>query len=168
MTHRYAGKVASSSAGLTRHHEAALGMPSQIAPIPRHDQEPESDRPISSDRTNGFLQGKLEVPDEFDARLSSEVQDVFECVAAGGASSAQAEGDESFPTSQSKCTWNYGVISFRHGEDAWCAIHEVYYGNGVPTAYTSSPAVVMRHPEEGDEAGNRTMDRMLVALAKPV
>ena len=59
-------------------------------------------------------------------------------------------------------------MSFRHGEDAWCAIHEVYYENGVPTAYSTTPAVAMWDPEEGDGAGSRTVDRFREALSKPV
>jgi hypothetical protein len=44
----------------------------------------------------------------------------------------------------------------------------VYCDNGVPTAYTTNPAVVMWDPEEGDGAGDRTVERMREALGKPV
>lgn len=132
-------------------------------------QKPEPDCPSSSGRTIGLLRGKLEVPEDSDAPLQAEVQVAFEGVAAGEASPAQQGGDESgVPTSPSKTTWNYRVISFTHGEDAWCAIHEVYYDDGVPTAYSSTPAVVMWDLEEGDGAGSRTVDRMREALGKPV
>lgn len=131
--------------------------------------KPESDSPPSSSgRTLGFLRGKLEVPEDFDAPLPAEMQATFEGVVEGETSSAQPDGGEGVPITPSKSTWNYRVISFRHGEDAWCAIHEVYYDNGTPTAYSSTPAVAMWDPQEGDGAGNRTLDRMREALGKPV
>lgn len=126
-------------------------------------QKPEPDPPSSSGRTLGFLKDKLEVPQDFDAPLPADVQASFE----GESSSARPDGQEGVSASPSRSTWNFRVMSFRHGEDAWCAIHEVYYENGVPTAYTTTPAVVMWDPEEGDGAGNRVLDRMREALGKP-
>jgi len=62
-------------------------------------QKPESDSPNSSSRTLGFLKGKLEVPEDFDAPLPAEMQAAFEGVAEGETSSAQPDGDEGVPPS---------------------------------------------------------------------
>jgi len=131
-------------------------------------QKPEPNRQSSSGRILGFLKDELGVPQDFDAPLPADVQASFEGEAEGETSSAQPDGHESEPASPSRSTWNYRVMSFRHGEDAWCAIHEVYYDNGVPTAYSKTPAVAMWDPEEGDGAGSRTVDRFREALSKPV
>lgn len=69
---------------------------------------------------------------------------------------------------QSRRTWNYRVMSFKHGEDAWQAIHEVHYRDGRPTAYSSSAAVVMWDTDGGSDAGLWVLDRMKEALSKPV
>ncbi|WP_397533112.1 hypothetical protein [Roseateles sp.] len=76
-------------------------------------------------------------------------------------------GYDSAPAPPSRRTWNYRVISFKQGEDAWCAIHEVYYEYGVPVTYGTSPAVALWDVEEGDVAGRSCMDRMREALNKP-
>ncbi len=130
-------------------------------------QKPEPDPQSSSGRTPGFLKDKLEVPQDFDAPLPADVQASFEGEAKCESSSAQPDSQEGGATSPSRSTWNYRAMAFRHSEDAWCAIREVYYDNGVPTAYTTTPAVVMWDPEEGEEAGSRTLDRMREALGKP-
>lgn len=131
-------------------------------------KKPKPGRAGNGGRTIGFLQGKLMIPDDFDAPLPQEVQDAFEGVAARRPPSTPPEGDESLPSSASKRTWNYRVLSFTHGEDAWCAIHEVYYDDDVPTAYSSSPAVVLWDPNGEDGAGIRIVERMMEALGKPV
>lgn len=73
------------------------------------------------------------------------------------------------PVATPRRTWNYRVMSFRHGEDAWLAIHEVHYQDGMPIAYTESPAVVMWDTEDGTIAGGmKCLERMKEALLKPV
>jgi|GEM_PF-4128785 len=72
------------------------------------------------------------------------------------------------PADQSRRTWNYRVMSFEHGEEAWQAIHEVYYSGGIPSAYTSTPAVVMWDTADGGDAALRVLGRMREALLKPV
>lgn len=72
----------------------------------------------------------------------------------------------SSPTASSR-TWNYRVMSFRHGEEAWQAIHEVHYRDGVPFAYTEAAAVAMWDPDDVD-GGLRSLERMREALSKPV
>lgn len=67
-------------------------------------QKTESDSPSASGRTLGFLRGKLEVPEDFDAPLPAEMQAVFEGVAEGETSSAQPDGGEGVPITSSKST----------------------------------------------------------------
>lgn len=70
-------------------------------------------------------------------------------------------------STDSRRTWNYRVLSFRHGDEAWQAIHEVHYRDGVPIAYTETPAVVLWDPDDVD-GGLRSLERMREALSKPV
>ena len=130
--------------------------------------KPQPDRPSSCDQPPGFLNSELKGPESANAPLPVEVQRASQGASECEPSSAQPDGDADGAISPSKSTWNYRVISFRHGEDAWCAIHEVYYDNGVPKAYSSEPAVVMWDPEEGDGTGCQVLDRMKEALGKPV
>jgi len=65
-------------------------------------------------------------------------------------------------------TWNYRVMSFKQGDEAWQAVHEVHYKDGVPIAYSATPAVLLWHADDGDDAGFQCLDRMRVALSKPV
>lgn len=130
-------------------------------------KKPESDRQGSSGRTLGSLKGKLEVPEDFDAPLPQEVLDAFEGQAANARAFESPGVSEHVPTSSSRRTWNYRVISFKQGEDSWCAIHEVYYEGGVPVAYAESPAVVLWDVEEGERVGHSCLDRMREALSKP-
>lgn len=72
-------------------------------------------------------------------------------------------------------TWNYRVIEFvtpsieGAPEARWRAIHEVYYDeNGRPSGYTESPAVIGWDTDEGDSAPFSILERMSVALTKPV
>lgn len=80
-----------------------------------------------------------------------------------------ASGTDSAPSSPtgSSRTRNYRVMLFRRGEEAWQAIHEVHYQDGVPIAYTQDPAVVMWGPDDVD-GGTRSPERMWEALSKPV
>jgi hypothetical protein len=64
--------------------------------------------------------------------------------------------------------WNYRAIRFEHGEDSHIAIHEVHYQDGMPVAYSETPAVVLWSVEEPDGAGLAILDRMREALVKPV
>ena len=127
-----------------------------------------SARPSCGGKTLGLLQGKLDVPEDFDAPLPAEVQEAFEGGAAGDQSFAAYVDDESAPSLPSMQTWNYRVILFKHGEDAWCAIHEVHYRDGLPIGYGNSPAVACWDAEEGDRAGRSCLDRMREALNKPI
>lgn len=72
----------------------------------------------------------------------------------------------SSPTA-SRGTWNYRVMSFKYGEEAWQAIHEVHYRDGEPIAYTVNPAVVMWDSDDVD-GGARCLERMREAFSKPV
>ena len=65
-------------------------------------------------------------------------------------------------------TWNYRVMRFEHGEDAWEAIHEVHYEGGRLLAYSTEPAVLMWNESDGSLAALRCMERMKEALLKPV
>lgn len=124
--------------------------------------------PSSRSGTLGLLGGNLGTPENSDTPRPATVLASSESTAAGDLASVQTANDEGSTSSPSKRTWNYRVISFRHGEEAWCAIHEVYYDDGVPTGHTVEPAVAMWDLEEGDDAGARTLERMREALAKPV
>lgn len=124
--------------------------------------------PSSRGGTLGLFGGNLGTPKNSDTLRPATLQASSDSTAAGDVPSVQTANDESSTSSPSKRTWNYRVISFRHGEEAWCAIHEVYYDDGVPTGHTVEPAVAMWDPEEGDDAGVRTLERMREALAKPV
>ena len=64
--------------------------------------------------------------------------------------------------------WNYRAICFEHGEDSHIAIHEVHYQDGIPVAYSETPAVVLWSVEEPDGAGLAILNRMREALVKPV
>ena len=64
--------------------------------------------------------------------------------------------------------WNYRAIHFEHGEDSHVAIHEVHYRDGIPVAYSETPAVVLWSVEEPDGTGLAILDRMREALVKPV
>jgi hypothetical protein len=64
-------------------------------------------------------------------------------------------------------TWNYRVLSFRNGDEAWQAIHEVHYRDGVPIAHPEAPAVLMWDPDDVD-GGLLNLERMREALSKPV
>ncbi len=68
----------------------------------------------------------------------------------------------------SKRTWDYRVMSFNDGEDAWQAIHEVQYLGDVPVMFSLGPVVVLWNSEEDGEAGRRCVERMREALDKPV
>lgn len=124
--------------------------------------------PSSRGGTLGLFGGTPGTPENSDTPRPATVQASSESTAAGNVPSAQTASDESSPSYPSKRTWNYRVISFRHGEEAWCAIHEVYYDDGVPTGHTVEPAVAIWDPAEGEDAGVRTLERMREALAKPV
>lgn len=65
-------------------------------------------------------------------------------------------------------TWNYRVMRFEHGEDAWEAIHEVHYEDGRLVGYGAEPAVVMWSDSDGSLAALRCMEQMKEALLKPV
>lgn len=65
-------------------------------------------------------------------------------------------------------TWNYRAIRFEHGEDSYVAIHEVYYEDGRPIAFSESPAPVMWVEAEGLGTGFSILRRMDGALRKPV
>jgi len=64
--------------------------------------------------------------------------------------------------------WNYRAIRFGSGEDSHVAIHEVHYQDGIPVAYSETPAVVLWSVEEPDGTGLAILDRMREALVKPV
>lgn len=64
--------------------------------------------------------------------------------------------------------WNYRAIRFEHGEDSHIAIHEVHYQDGMPVAYSETPAVALWSVEEPDGTGLAILDRMREALVKPV
>lgn len=63
--------------------------------------------------------------------------------------------------------WNYRAIRFEHGEDSDIADHELHYQDGMPVAYSETPAVVLGSIEEPDGAGLVILDRMREALVKP-
>lgn len=67
-------------------------------------------------------------------------------------------------------TWNYRVIEFDGADgEPWRAIHEVHYVNGVPDAYSSTPASVTWYPaEDGWEDPRQQLDRLAAALNKPI
>jgi len=69
--------------------------------------------------------------------------------------------------SSSESTWNYRVIEFVSGEDAWCAIHKVYYEGGEPRRFTDEAAAALWDCSEGIVAGLRVLERMKDALLKP-
>lgn len=66
--------------------------------------------------------------------------------------------------------WNYRVIEFTSPDgDPWRAIHEVHYSSdGRPTSYAENPASVGWSLSDGDDAADRTIERMREALTKPV
>ena len=65
-------------------------------------------------------------------------------------------------------TWNYRVMRFESGEDAWEAIHEVYYEGGRLVAYSAEPAVAMWNELDKPLGALRCLARMKEALSKPV
>jgi hypothetical protein len=81
-------------------------------------QKPERNRPSSRGLTFDSQKGTLEVPEDLSVPLSAGPQAAIAGVAEGETSSVQPNVGEGGPDSPSKSTWNYRVISFRHGEDA--------------------------------------------------
>ena len=82
-----------------------------------------------------------------------------------GSNSDDSASEEGLTTPKS--SWNYRVIEFTHESgEIYRVIHEVFYANDVPTAY--SHAAVAWEVEEGNESPIRQLDRMREALAKPV
>ena len=67
-------------------------------------------------------------------------------------------------------TWNYRVIEFATGtDDAYQEIHEVYYDEADrPTAYGANPAIVSWDASEGADTPIRILEKMKIALGKPV
>lgn len=64
--------------------------------------------------------------------------------------------------------WNYRVIEFAGEGTPYRAIHEVHYTNGVPSGYSEGAAVVLWDVSEGDASPGAQLNRMFLALAKPV
>jgi hypothetical protein len=76
--------------------------------------------------------------------------------------------DEMNPYAQPASHWNYRVLEFTAGEESWRAIHEGYYRNGVPMAYTADAATIQWDLDDGDGAALTILDRMRDAISKPV
>ena len=70
--------------------------------------------------------------------------------------------------SATRRTWNYRVMRFESGEDAWEAIHEVHYDGGRLVAYSAEPAVAMWNETDKPLGALRCLARMKEALSKPV
>lgn len=64
--------------------------------------------------------------------------------------------------------WNCRVIEFPSEEDAWFAIHEVYYEHGLPLAYSKSAADPGWTGDDGPDAGLNQLEKFRAALSKPV
>lgn len=65
--------------------------------------------------------------------------------------------------------WNYRVIEFPSPDgDAWLAIHEVHYVDGLPASYSEGPATVGWNQREGDSAPGSIIERMRKALDEPI
>lgn len=78
------------------------------------------------------------------------------------------ERSSSRPVAPPAHSWNYRVIQFPGGPDeARSAIHEVYYREGVPVAYSSEPAILMWTEEDEAGAEERILQRMREAIRKP-
>lgn len=61
-------------------------------------------------------------------------------------------------------TWNHRVLVFKDGEDVWFAVHSVYYEDGIPGYYSSTPCSI------GGESKNELLDdikRKAAAIEKP-
>lgn len=66
-------------------------------------------------------------------------------------------------------TWNYRVIEFMTDDGhPWQAIHEVFYRDGKPDAYSKTPAFVVSYEGDGESGMADCLDRMREALDKPV
>lgn len=68
--------------------------------------------------------------------------------------------------------WNYRVMEFASPDgEASLAIHEVHYdASGSPQSYSTRPAAVIGERLPAGDRGSLgwTLDRMRVALAKPI
>lgn len=138
--------------------DISVVAPEKISVTERQPLDVETSKPK---RQVGFLAGRLEVPDDFDEPLPPQVAGAFEEIGT----------DDLIDRSPdvSRRTWNYRVMSFQHGEDAWQAIHEVHYQDGVPIGYSATPADVMWDLAEREmEGGLLCLERMKEALLKPV
>lgn len=74
---------------------------------------------------------------------------------------------ENVEASSSGSTWNYRIMDFFSGEDAWSAIHKVYYEDGEPMRLADGAAAVVWDCSKGIIAGLRILERMKDALFKP-
>jgi hypothetical protein len=78
-----------------------------------------------------------------------------------------AHREEADKSKGSRRTWNYRVMRFKHGEESWQAVHEVYYEAGIPVGYSGEPAVILWGEEEDSCTPFSILDRMKEALLKP-
>jgi hypothetical protein len=76
--------------------------------------------------------------------------------------------DGTNPNAQPASHWNYRVLEFTAGEESWRAIHEVYYQDDVPMAYTADAATIQWDLDAGDGSALTILDRMRDAISKPV
>lgn len=66
-------------------------------------------------------------------------------------------------------TWNYRVIEFKSGDETHRAIHEVYCDDaGKPNGYAENSASVWWYANEDADAPSQILEKMQVALTKPV
>jgi hypothetical protein len=66
-------------------------------------------------------------------------------------------------------SWDYRVIEFvTEDGEAWRSIHEVHYIDGIPRAYSESPAPVMWERDDGEAAALVTLEQMRQAVSMPV
>lgn len=62
-------------------------------------------------------------------------------------------------------SWNYRVLNYDDNGELYYKIHEVYYENEIPNAYSTNPATI-----EGDslEELSIVFNQMILSLNKPI
>ncbi|CAB3740989.1 hypothetical protein LMG22037_06440 [Paraburkholderia phenoliruptrix] len=105
-----------------------------------------------------------------DADDAVSVGEMNAAIAAGATAemNRDASPDSDRPAGERRSHWEYRVIEYEEGGEIWRELREVHYVTDHGIGCSDTGACVRWTPEEGEQAGASILDRMRVALTRPV
>ncbi|WP_176380135.1 hypothetical protein [Paraburkholderia youngii] len=105
-----------------------------------------------------------------DADDAVSVEEMNAAIAAGATAemNRDSSSDSDRPAGERGSHWEYRVIEYEDDGEIWRELREVHYVADHGVECSDTAACVRWTPEEGEQAGTSILDRMRVALTRPV